>query len=145
MAQLFKLIFLDEKVALHFDEEINIDLINYTIQARRDMVLHGNDLYVSFPNPHHYYHNCWGNYMTNLSKLIRDFNLETLFYQVKAAVGSLNFTDYIVINEFLELFSQIANGYYTPHCFSIIDEGCTTMYTAKEICDKFNITLEDDD
>ena len=137
LAELFKLIFIDEKVVLVFDEAIDIMLNRNNITARNGNTRIWVDLDKSFPNPHHYNHNCWGSYGPVILKLINEHKLEELFYQIKAAVGSLNFTDSIVIGGFLTMFESIVDGDYNPACFTWRDENCSTLHTARETLEHF--------
>ena len=94
--------------------------------------MHGNDYNICFPNQHHARHNCWGSYHPILTKLFSQYKLEELFFQIKAAVGSLNFVDYTVMSEFITSLTNIVEGYYKPACFYWRDEGCKTLHTYDE-------------
>ena len=135
--KLFKLLFFNEKVVLNFDEEIVINFTQLSVQAKNGLLLHGNNYDNCLPNPHHAYHNCWGNYMPQIKKLIADFNLEDLFYQIKAAVSSINFTDFIVIGAFMTDLQHIIDGDYNAPCFLWRDEDCTTLHTLNETLEHF--------
>ena len=129
---LYKLLFLDESVVVNFDEEIVLNFSNLTITAREGNLMHGNDYNICFPNQHHARHNCWGSYHPILTKLFSQYKLEELFFQIKAAVGSLNFVDYTVMSEFITSLTNIVEGYYKPACFYWRDEGCKTLHTYDE-------------
>ena len=141
VCNIFKLIFIQEKVLLNFDEEIVLSFRDFTINAREGNLLHGNDCNTVFPNPHHTNFNCWGSYAPIITKLISQFKLEDLFYQIKAAVGSLNFVDYTVMSRFISHLSNIADGTYDPRCFLWRDENCTTLHTINETLEKFKEEL----
>lgn len=128
---IFKALFVDEKVVLNFDQEVIINFTDGSIDARNGLI-HGNDRTRHFPNPHHWYYNCWGSYGTVISELIQRYQIEELFYQVKTAVGSLNFLDPPVMDRFMEHLAGIVNGSYNPACFYWRDENCTTLHTFKE-------------
>lgn len=135
--KIFKLLFIDEKVVLNFDESIDISLANNTIQAGQNSTRLRNDFNQHFPNPHHYYFNCWGSYGPVIVKLIKEYKLEELFYQIKAAVSSINFTDYPVMSRFVEQLNDLANNYYHPNCFLWRDENCTVLHTLEETLKHF--------
>ena len=128
---IFKAMFVDEKVVLNFDQEVVINFTDGDIDSRNGLI-HGNDRTRHFPNPHHWYYNCWGSYGTVISELIQRYQIEELFYQVKTAVGSLNFLDPPVMDRFKEHLYSIVNGSYNPACFYWRDENCTTLHTYKE-------------
>ena len=142
-AKMFKLLFIDEKVVLNFDEAIDIKTNRGTIQAKTGYTRFYNDLNSCFPNPHHHFFNCWGSYQPTIIKLIHELKLEELFYQVKAAIGSLNFLDYPVMNQFLQILNAIADGDYNPACFYWRDEGCTQLHTFDETLNHFIFMKED--
>lgn len=135
--KLYRLLFIDEKVILNFDEEIVVNFSRKTIQAKNGYLFHGNDYHSVLPNPHHAYHNCWGNYQPTILKLIADFKLEELFYQIKAAISSINFSDPPVISAFIRDLSNIVEGEYDPHVFLWPDENCTTLHNLQETLDHF--------
>lgn len=137
MDWLFRTLFIDEKIVLHFDEAIDIKLNRGTIQAKSGCTNLFNDLDIVFPNPHHFHYNCWGSYAPVITRLINAYKLEEMFYQVKAAVGSINFTDYPVISKFLEQLSYIADSTYTPRCLSWRDEDCAILHTFQETINHF--------
>lgn len=136
-SNIFKLLFVDEKVVLVFDEGIDISLSHGNIQAKGGYTTIATNFNTHFPNPHHYYYNCFGSYATTITKLIHEYKLEELFYQVKAAIGSLNFTDFPVMSRFVELLADIVDGSYTPACFYWRDENCTTLHTFEETIKHF--------
>lgn len=131
-AWLFKKLFLDEQVVLNFDEAIDIKLNRGTIQAKQGCTNLYNDLHEILPNPHHYHYNCWGNYGGIITRLIHEYKLEELFYQIKAAVGSINFADYPVMGQFLTHLDTITERSYNPRCFLWRDENCITLHTFDE-------------
>jgi hypothetical protein len=137
LATLFKLLFLDEKVMLMMNQAIDVRLARGTITARQGYTRLYTDLNQSFPNPHHYHYNCWGSYTTNITKLIHEYKLEEMFYQIKAATGSLNFTDYPVIGSFIEMLEMIVEGDYNPRCFYWYDENCSTPHNLEETLTHF--------
>lgn len=134
---LFKLLFIDEKAVLNFDEPIDISLTQGTIQSRSGYTRLNHDYAKWLPNPHHFHYNCWGSYQTVITKLIHEYKLEELFYQIKAAIGSLNFLDYPVLDRFLNDLSYIVSGRFSPNCFYWRDENCTTLHTFKETKEHF--------
>lgn len=137
MQKLFKLLFLEEKVILMFDQSIDIRLNRGTFTAQSGCTNLFTSTDTSFPNPHHYYYNCWGSYGPIITKLINEYKLEELFYQVKAAMGSLNFSDPPVISKFLELLNDVVEEATNPKCFYWRDENCTTPHTWKETFEHF--------
>lgn len=140
---IYKLMFIDEKVILNFDEEIVINFTRGGIQAKDGYLISGNNYDISFPNPHHAYYNCWGSYEPKIIKYIREYKLEELFYQIKAAVGSFNFTDYPVVNKLLQHLSYIIEADYNPACFYWVDEGCKTLHSLQETLEHFSETNEE--
>lgn len=100
--KLFKAVFIDEKYVLHFTDNIIVSFNDCGITA------HNRDIAVNYhtvrglPNPHHFYYNCWGSYEAIIAELISQYNYMQLLLQIKAAVGSLNMTDYTVLNRFKE-------------------------------------------
>lgn len=137
VCKLFTLLFVTEKVVILFDEELVLDFKNYSASGAEERVRHGNDYNVVFPNPHHAYYNCWGSYGSTITRLISEFKLEDLFYQIKAAVGSLNFVDYTVMRRFIEHLESVVRGDYTPACFLWKEENCTVKHTYKETIEHF--------
>lgn len=135
--RLFKLLFIDEQVILNFDEAIDVRLNRGTYTAQIGCTNGYNDPSICLPNPHHNYFNCWGSYGPILTKLIHEFKLEELFYQIKAAIGSINFSDPPVMRHFINDLQAIADERYTPACFYWRDENCTTLHTAKETLEHF--------
>ena len=75
-------------------------------------------------------------------KLINEYKLEEIFYQIKAAMGSLNFSDPPVINQFIVMLSNIVDEANNPACFLWRDEGCTTPHTYKETIEHFKLNEE---
>ena len=142
LKEIYTLMFIDEKVVLNFDEEININFSRGTFTARNGQLRHGNDYDKHFPNPHHAAYNCWGHYGNVITKLINQYSVEELFYQIKAAIGSLNFLDPPVMNNFLDTLYSICDGTYNPPCFLWKDENCTIEHTLNETINHF-ITQED--
>jgi hypothetical protein len=69
--------------------------------------------------------------------LIHEYKLEEMFYQIKAATGSLNFTDYPVIGCFIEMLEMIVEGDYNPRCFYWYDENCSTPHNLEETLTHF--------
>lgn len=131
--KLFKAIFIDEKAIMIFNETIKVNLADAHIDARAASAQH--DLHVNLPNPHHYYYNCWGSYGATLTKQLREFDFENFFYQIKAAVGSINMIDYTVLSRFLDHLEAYCYAYDTsPRAFII--PGDNTRYTAKELLEK---------
>jgi len=137
LLEIFKLLFLDEKVVLMFDQAIDVCLNTGTIQARNGHTRMNNNLNNCFPNPHHYNHNCWGSYGSVIVKLIHEFKLEEMFYQIKAAVGSFNFSDPPVVGGFLRMLGNIIDGAHNPACFYWRDENCTKAHTYSETIKHF--------
>lgn len=98
-AKLFKLAFIDEAIVFMFTDCISLNF--------RTISYSGNGTGATFPqvamrNPHHYHYNCWGNYGPVITKLLKQYSFMQLFLQIKAAVGSLNMTDYTVLSRFKE-------------------------------------------
>jgi hypothetical protein len=56
---------------------------------------------------------------------------------VKAAVGSINFTDYPVMSHFVDQLINLVNNYYNPNCFLWRDENCTTLHNLEETLKHF--------
>lgn len=137
LAKLFKILFVDEKAMLVFTQAIDIQLTRGTINARARNTWLSTDLNKCFPNPHHYNHNCWGSYGPIITRLIHEYKLEEVFYQIKAAMGSLNFTDYPVISGFLDMLKRLDDGCYNPACIYWRDENCTTLHTVAETLEHF--------
>lgn len=137
LPKLFELLFIDEKVVLLFDQAIDIKLNRGTFTARNGETRLYTDLNNSLPNPHHYFYNCWGSYGSVIVKLINEYKLEEIFYQIKAAMGSLNFSDPPVIGQFLVLLNKIVEGYYNPACFYWREENCTKLHTLEETLKHF--------
>lgn len=133
----YTLLFIDEKVLMEFDEEIHINFADATVDARTSRMTNFVDYNLAIPNPHHAFYNCWGSYSATITKLIRENKYEELFFQIKAAVGSLNFCDYTVLGSYKELMTYIVNGNYKPKCFYWKDEGCTTAHTYAETINHF--------
>ena len=137
LEKIFKLLFVDEQVVLLFTQVVDVKLNRSTFNARNGYTRMYNDRNTSFPNPHHYCFNCWGSYGPVITKLISEYKLEEMFFQIKAATGSLNFTDYPVISNFLEMLYYIVDGDYDPPCFLWRDENCTTAHTLNETLKHF--------
>lgn len=137
LAELFRILFIEEKAMLMLDQAIDIKLARGTFTARNGNTRIYNNLNECFPNPHHYYYNCWGSYGPAIIKLINEYNLEEMFYQIKAAMGSLNFTDYPVVGSFIEMLDDVVDCNYNPNCFYWADENYSTPHTAGETLTHF--------
>lgn len=137
LKKLYELLFVDEKIILNFDEEIVLNFTSITIQAGNGNLIHGNSYHDCFPNPHHYNHNCWGSYGGVIHKLFSQYKLEELFYQIKTAVGSLNFVDYVVMSEFISHLKRLIAHSYNPACFYWKEDGCKTLHTYSETYEHF--------
>ena len=98
-SKIFKAAFIDESIVLQFESAITIDFTSVSIDARYSSFQQYHNRDALF-NPHHYHYNCWGNYAPTITKLISNFDYMQLFMQIKAAIGSLNMTDYTVLNAF---------------------------------------------
>lgn len=142
LKRIFELLFIDEKVVLSFEQAIDIKLNRGTINARGGVTTLRTDTNTSLPNPHHYHFNCWGSYGPVITKLISEYKLEEVFYQVKAAMGSVNFTDYPVMSQFLTQLDNIAREYNNPKCFLWRDENCTMLHTLEETLQHFKEDAE---
>jgi hypothetical protein len=137
LEEIFKLLFVDEKVMLMFEQPIDLKLNLHKITARYNETYIACNRNQMFPNPHHYHYNCWGSYAPIICNLLQEYKLEEAFYQIKAAMGSLNFSDPPVINKFLEQLEYITEESYNPSCFYWRDENCTTPHTLKETLQHF--------
>lgn len=143
ISKLFKLLFIDEKIVLVFDQNIDLNINTGAIQAHSGNTSIYTDLDTSFPNPHHYNHNCWGSYAPVIIKLVQEFKLEEAFYQIKAATGSFNFSDPPVVSGFIRMLNDIVCGDYHPACFLWRDENCTTLHTYEETVQHFAERIDD--
>ena len=124
--KLFKAVFLDEKYVLHFTDNIIVYFTDCNITAHNRDYNTGFHTVRGLPNPHHYYYNCWGSYETVIAELISQYNYMQLLLQIKAAVGSLNMTDYTVLNRFR---AHITDGYddLTPCVYWKSDNAMHTL------------------
>lgn len=137
LEKIFKLLFIDEKVMLMFEQPIDLKLTQHRLTSRVNETYTHCDRDKMLPNPHHYFFNCWGSYAPVISNLLQEFKLEETFYQIKAAMGSLNFSDPPVINKFIECLEQITAEIFNPSCFYWRDENCTTAHTLTETLQHF--------
>ena len=129
--KLFKAVFIDEDYILHFTDCIKINYRAGTCSASEAAQSHVHTVR-GLPNPHHYYYNCWGNYSSIISELIANYNHLALFLQIKAAVGSLNMTDYTVLNRFKE---AINDGYWKETA-CVLWKSDKQMHTINETLNK---------
>lgn len=136
--RLFEHLFVDEQIALLFTERVRIYFNPATINARYDAFGQYQDFNEIIPNPHHYYYNCWGSYGTKITRLISEYNLEDLFFQIKSAVSSLNMNDPTVIVRFFnEILIKITAKNYTPACLYWADENYKTAHTFEETLEHY--------
>ena len=112
---------------------INFD--NYNFSARSDILL-SNRKYL-FRNPHHKHFNCWGGYESAITKLISEHNFMQLFMQIKAGVGSINMTDYVVLDRFKEDVYDLYNRSKQPEVIMFKDN-TSRMYTLREAVEIWN-------
>lgn len=124
--------FIDEELMLQFSEEVIFDFTNKTILAGHGYASRLIDFNTAIPNPHHWYYNCWGNYKTQLLRMLTDCNLEGAFYTVKNAIGSLNFTDGAVLSEFKTIMKDIIELRYKPKFILWREENYSTLHTWAE-------------
>lgn len=132
LQKFYQHIFLDEELILQFSEEVVLDFANKTVAAGQDYANRLTDFNQTIPNPHHWYFNCWGNYKTQLTRMISDCNLEGAFYTIKNAIGSINFTDGAVLGRFKNIMHGIVELDYTPKFILWRDENYSTPHTWAE-------------
>lgn len=131
--RLFEHLFVDEQISFLFNEQIRIKFNPASITASYSAFNTLQDFNKTMPNPHHYYYNCWGSYGTKITRLISEYNLENLFFQIKAAVSSLNMNDPTVIERFYrEILTRITSMEYTPACLCWAEENYETAHTFEE-------------
>lgn len=126
---LIKHAFIDEDVIIFFSDRVRISFDNYSFSARAD-ILPPNRAYL-FRNPHHKHFNCWGGYGSAITKLISEFNFMQLFMQIKAGVGSINMTDYTVLNRFKDDVYDLYSRNNSPKVVMFKDDP-SRMYTLRE-------------
>lgn len=129
--KLFKAIFIDEDYILHFTDCIKINYNTGTYSASSSALSHVHTVR-GLPNPHHYHYNCWGNYSSIITELISNYDHLALFLQIKAAVGSLNMTDYTVLNRFKETI----NDNYWDNIPCVLWKSDKQMHSIKETLNK---------
>lgn len=132
LQKFYKHIFIDEELMLQFSEEVIFDFTNKTILAGHGYADRLRDANSAIPNPHHWYFNCWGNYKTQLLRMLADCNLEGAFYTVKNAIGSLNFTDGAVLGRFKTVMEAVIALTYTPKFILWREENYSTLHTWAE-------------
>lgn len=132
LQKFYQHVFLDEELMLQFSEEVIFDFTNKTILAGHGYASRLIDFNTAIPNPHHWYFNCWGNYKTQLLRMLADCNLEGAFYTVKNAIGSLNFTDGAVLGRFKTVMEAIIELTYTPKFILWREENYSTLHTWAE-------------
>lgn len=132
LQKFYQHVFLDEELMLQFSEEVIFDFTNKTILAGHSYASRLIGFDNAIPNPHHWYFNCWGNYKTQLLRMIADCNLEGAFYTVKNAIGSLNFTDGAVLGKFREVMQGVIELIYTPKFILWREENYSTLHTWAE-------------
>ena len=132
LQKFYQHIFIDEELMLQFSEEVIFDFTNKTILAGHGYASRLINFNNAIPNPHHWYYNCWGNYKTQLLRMLADCNLEGAFYTVKNAIGSLNFTDGAVLSRFKETMQGVIELIYTPKFILWREENYSTLHTWAE-------------
>lgn len=132
---LIKHAFIDEDVILFFSDRMRINFDNYSFSARAD-IMPPNRMYL-FRNPHHKHFNCWGGYGSAITKLISEFNFMQLFMQIKAGVGSINMTDYTVLNHFKNDIYDLYDRNNQPEVIMFKDNP-SRMYTLREAVEIWN-------
>ena len=132
LQKFYQHIFLDEELILQFSEEVVLDFANKTVAAGQNCANRLTDFNNTIPNPHHWYFNCWGNYKTQLMRMIADCNLEGAFYTIKNAIGSINFTDGAVLGRFKNIMNAVIEFSYTPKFILWRDENYSTLHTWEE-------------
>lgn len=126
---LIKHAFIEEDVILFFSDRVRVDFNNYSFNARSEIRAPQHQFL--FRNPHHAHFNCWGGYASAITKLISEFNFMQLFMQIKAGVGSINMTDYVVLNHFKNDVHDLYNRGNSPKVIAF-KENPSVTYTLKE-------------
>ena len=140
-AKLFKLAFIDEQVIIMFEDIISIRFNQLTFTGQSIPVRYAYPTNI-MRNPHHRHYNCWGNYGPIINKLIQQYSFMQMFMQIKAAVGSLNLTDYTVLNQFKhDIIQQVRQSADNPYTAKFIvwksEKDMSKLHTLEETLQHF--------
>lgn len=128
--QLLEAIFVKQDYVIYFEEVITMDLDKVTFSCDKSM-----SKYFCY-NPHHYYYQCWGNYVPAIVKTLSEMDIITSIINIKSAVSSLNFTDYAVCNRFKEELDCLNfGGLRRMPCIASVEDP-TTLYTVKQVLEQ---------
>lgn len=85
---------------------------------------------VGIPNPHHRYHDCWGNNASLIKQALREGNHTIAIAQIFAAMAAINLTDTTVFRDFVNRQLDTNNGECNNIPFLILSDG--TRITTRE-------------
>lgn len=137
LKQLMQDIFVEQKYTLYMSTSMYWDIMacyqgNNPIQAER----HGTYCTKGVPNPHHYYFSCYGDNTPATVKAMQNGQYIAAYLQLKASVGSFNWTDGPVAGSFLSAIRNTEDHYWNA-ADAIKDNETDQLYSFKELYNKY--------
>ena len=137
LKQLMQDIFVEQKYTLYMSTSMYWDIMacyqgNNPIQAER----HGTYCTKGVPNPHHYYFSCYGDNTPATVKAMQNGQYIAAYLQLKASVGSFNWTDCPVASSFLSAIRNTEEHYWNA-ADAIKDNETDQLYSFKELYNKY--------
>ena len=137
LKQLMQDIFVEQKYTLYLSTSMYWDVMacyqgNNPIQAER----HNTYCTKGVPNPHHYYFSCYGDNTPATVKAMQNGQYIAAYLQLKASVGSFNWTDGPVAGSFLSAIRD-AEEHYWDAAAAIKDNETDQLYSFKELYNKY--------
>lgn len=109
--------------------DISVSSSRYTTSCTKGM-----------PNPHHYYYSCYGDNAPAVVKAMQNGQYIAAYLQLKASVGSFNWTDGPVASAFLSAILDFNEAY--AEVPSIMDNDTEQMYTLTELYEEYKRGVE---
>lgn len=103
--KLWDALFLHKTAKLYLSELIQVALSVDEGQRAVNFDSAG-DAHSTLPNPHHSFYNCWGDYRTPITKMIKENNWGAVIELLITAVAGINFQDSAVIDRFFRQLEQ---------------------------------------
>ena len=137
LRQLMKDIFVEQKYTLYMSSSIYWDIMAC---YRGDNPVHSERYSTmcatGMPNPHHYYYSCYGDNTPAVVKAMQNGQYIAAYLQLKAAVGSFNWTDGPVASNFLNAITEF-DEHYVDAADSIKDNETDKFYTLRELYNEY--------
>lgn len=143
LRQLMKDIFVEQKYTLYMSSSIYWDIMAC---YRGDNPVHSERYSTmcatGMPNPHHYYYSCYGDNTPAVVKAMQHGQYIAAYLQLKASVGSFNWTDGPVASNFLSAIIEF-DEHYVDAADSIKDNETDKFYTLRELYNEYSKGAEE--